>query len=142
MIDICINSPCSVFSATNESKNIKYRDLVDLFNPFYATGLFLYPLKASENLWFSDVFKKYRKRPVAWNGLRPIFPWYRNRSVHLHMNQFIGFYKIGVFASNHTGNISWNRFETTFDWFSKLFFISIKQRLEIFRIILVIVSIT
>ena len=24
-------------------------------NLFYATGLFLYPLKTSENLWFSDV---------------------------------------------------------------------------------------
>ena len=25
-------------------------------NPFHATGLFRYPLKTSENLWFSDVF--------------------------------------------------------------------------------------
>ena len=37
--------------------------------PFYATGLFLYPLKTSKNLWLSDVFRGYRKRPVAWNGL-------------------------------------------------------------------------
>ena len=37
--------------------------------PFYATGLFLYPLKTSKNLWLSDVFWGYRKRPVAWNGL-------------------------------------------------------------------------
>ena len=29
-------------------------------NPFYFTGLFLYPLKASENQWFSDVFREYR----------------------------------------------------------------------------------
>ena len=39
------------------------------FNPFHANGLFLYPLKKSENLWFSNVFRGYRKRPVAWNGL-------------------------------------------------------------------------
>ena len=34
---------------------------------FYA------PLKTSVNLWFSDVFRGYRKRPVAWNGLRNVF---------------------------------------------------------------------
>ena len=39
-------------------------------NPFHATGLFWYPLKTSENLWFSDVFRGYRKRPVARNGLK------------------------------------------------------------------------
>ena len=39
-----------------------------IFNPFYAPSVFLYPLK-TENLWFSDVFKGYRKRPVTWNGL-------------------------------------------------------------------------
>ena len=26
-------------------------------NPLHATGLFLYPLKTSENLWFSDVIQ-------------------------------------------------------------------------------------
>ena len=34
-------------------------------NPFHATGLFLYPLKTSENHRFSDVFRGYQKRPVA-----------------------------------------------------------------------------
>ena len=38
-------------------------------NPFHATDLFWYPLKTSENLWFSDVFRGYQKRLVAWNGL-------------------------------------------------------------------------
>ena len=37
------------------------------FNPFFATGPFLYPLKTSENLWFVDVFRGYRKRRVPWN---------------------------------------------------------------------------
>ena len=35
------------------------------FNPFHATGLFLYDLKTLGNLWFSDVFREYRKRSVA-----------------------------------------------------------------------------
>ena len=39
-----------------------------LFNPSSDTGLFLYPLKTSENFWFS-AFIEYRTRPVAWNGL-------------------------------------------------------------------------
>ena len=42
---------------------------IKLFNPFHAIGLFLYPLKTSENLRFFDVFRGYRKRPVAWKGL-------------------------------------------------------------------------
>ena len=33
-------------------------------NPFHASGLLRYP-KETENLWFSDVFREYRKRPVA-----------------------------------------------------------------------------
>ena len=41
-----------------------------IFKPFHATGLFRYLLKTSENHWFSDVFKGYRKRPVVWNGLK------------------------------------------------------------------------
>ena len=30
-------------------------------NRLHATGLFLYPLTVSENVWFSDLFKGYRK---------------------------------------------------------------------------------
>ena len=30
--------------------------LVSVFNTFYATDLFLYPLKTSENVLFSDIF--------------------------------------------------------------------------------------
>ena len=39
-------------------------------NSFHATDPFWYPLKTSENLWFSYVFKRYQKTPVAWNGLK------------------------------------------------------------------------
>ena len=34
-------------------------------NSIYAIGLFLYPLKVNVNLWFSDVFRGYRKRLAA-----------------------------------------------------------------------------
>ena len=44
--------------------------LTYLVNPFHTAGLFLYPLKISENLSFSDVFSGHRKGPVAWNGLK------------------------------------------------------------------------
>ena len=39
-------------------------------NPFHTTGLFLHLLKTSEIQRFSDIFKEYRKRPVACNGLK------------------------------------------------------------------------
>ena len=32
---------------------------------WYFIGIFMYPLKASENLSFSNVFRGYRKRPVG-----------------------------------------------------------------------------
>ena len=38
-------------------------------NPCHATGYILYLLKTSENQMFSDVFRGYRKRPVAGSGL-------------------------------------------------------------------------
>ena len=41
-----------------------------LYNLFHATGLFLYPLKISENFWFSHIFRGYRNRLVAENRLR------------------------------------------------------------------------
>ena len=39
-------------------------------NSFHTTDLFWYPLKTSENIWFSDVFRGYQKRSEAWNGLK------------------------------------------------------------------------
>ena len=39
-------------------------------NPFHATVLFLYPLNTSKNERFSEVVRRYRKWPMAWNGLR------------------------------------------------------------------------
>ena len=34
-------------------------EMEDCLNSFHATGIFQYPLKTSENLWFSDVFRGY-----------------------------------------------------------------------------------
>ena len=34
-------------------------------NLFHTTGLFLYPLETSKNIWLSDVFRGYRKRAAA-----------------------------------------------------------------------------
>ena len=45
-----------------------YIDL--LVNSFYSTDVFLYPLRISENPWFC-VFRGFRMRPVAWEGLIP-----------------------------------------------------------------------
>ena len=39
------------------------------FNLLHTTGLFLYPLKTSENRRFPDASRGYKKRPVARNGL-------------------------------------------------------------------------
>ena len=40
--------------------------------PFHVISLFLFLLKTWENQKFSDVSRGYKKRPVAWNGLRQI----------------------------------------------------------------------
>ena len=41
-----------------------------LINLYHVTDLFQPPLNTFQNLWFSNYFSGYRKRPVAWNGLR------------------------------------------------------------------------
>ena len=56
------------FHSVEIASNI-LRIMANFINPYYATDLVWYPLKTSENLWFSDVFRGYQKRLVAWNGL-------------------------------------------------------------------------
>ena len=41
-----------------------------VINLFFTSGFCLYPQEASEKQWFPDVFRGYRKRPMASNGLR------------------------------------------------------------------------
>ena len=66
---------------------------MNILNLFHATGLFLYPLKTWENQRFSYIFRGYKKRPVAWNGL---INAHRRDSMnrywisqHYHLNQKI-----------------------------------------------------
>ena len=40
-------------------------------NPFHVTDLFQYPRK-TENQRFSDIFRGYWKRSLAWNGLNAL----------------------------------------------------------------------
>ena len=46
-------------SCCDKSINCKSIGEKQYINPFHATGLFRYPLKTSENFWFSDVFRGY-----------------------------------------------------------------------------------
>ena len=56
-------------TACSSSMRIMFQNHHNMtINPFHATCLFRYPLKTSENRRFSDVFRGYRMRPVAWNG--------------------------------------------------------------------------
>ena len=57
------------------------------FNQFQTTGLFLYPLKASEKHRFCDVFRGCRKRPVAWNGVKYHFYIV---GMNIKLNNFLG----------------------------------------------------
>ena len=40
-----------------------------VLNPFLANVPILYHLKTPENLWFSGVFREYKMRTLARNGL-------------------------------------------------------------------------
>ena len=74
---VCKNRKKSNYSWTVEAGEFERSSIWKKFlkvvynsiNLFHATGLFLYPLKKWENLWFSDILRRHRKRPVAWNGL-------------------------------------------------------------------------
>ena len=46
-----------------------HKTLVTRFNPLQPGVAFLYPLKTSENLKVSDVFRGYRKATPSCNGL-------------------------------------------------------------------------
>ena len=42
---------------------------INFVNPLNTTGIFPHPLKLSRHQRFSDVFRGYRKRLVAWNDI-------------------------------------------------------------------------
>ena len=60
-----------------------------ILSPFYATDLFWYPLKTSENQRFSDVFRGYQKRSVAWNGLIVSLNLYECEANYLYILQIL-----------------------------------------------------
>ena len=57
-----------ILKSTEINENIGTKDV----NSFHATVLFLYPLKLSENLWFSNVFRGHTARLLEWNVLKMI----------------------------------------------------------------------
>ena len=65
---VCSTSPQQYSVATHRFFTASSIPLF-LVNPFRATSLFRYPQKISGNQKFSDVFRRYRNRLVAWNGL-------------------------------------------------------------------------
>ena len=71
-----------------------------LSNTFHATGLFLYPLKTSENLWFSNVFRGYTKRQAVWNWLHPVVKNCRKRTMEVIQTTSVGFALIKLFLVN------------------------------------------
>ena len=71
-------------------------------NQFHATDFFSYALKTSEDPWFSDAFRGYQKRSVAWNGLMKlclIYHEYVNVTDSLFHNQLSLTWWWGVLCS-------------------------------------------
>ena len=61
---------CTKFLTLGRSEKRKFfSDLFRKLNPFHDTGFFLYPLKTTENLWYSHAFRVYRRKRVSWNRL-------------------------------------------------------------------------
>ena len=59
--------------ASNTS--ISLRTALTKLNRFQVNVIFLYPLKISENLWISDVFRGHGNRTLALNGLNSSSLW-------------------------------------------------------------------
>ena len=56
------------FLAAKEQKDKKNQEafgMNQLLDQFYTVGFLLYPLKISENLCFSDLFRGYRITPLT-----------------------------------------------------------------------------
>ena len=47
------------------SRGIATVILQKIINPFQLNAPFLYSLKPSENLWFSDIFRSYRNETLG-----------------------------------------------------------------------------
>ena len=64
------------FPTTKNLNSVGYRpcyiEVYPNYNLFWPNFTFLYSLKTSEKLWFSDVFRGYRNGTVGQNGLNTI----------------------------------------------------------------------
>ena len=94
----CVHS----LETSNSKINKKFQPLP---NNSTASGLFLYLLKTSENLWFPDVFRGYRKRSLTWNGLThfmPVFHFYTSWKLQKTNNKYDLFkgYRNGTLGLN------------------------------------------
>ena len=54
------------------------------FNPFPTNAPLLYPLKTSENLGFSDVFRGYRSAALVEIGLKLNYTWLSDATTRDH----------------------------------------------------------
>ena len=45
---------------------------MQIMNPFSVKNFFLYLLKSTENMWFSDPFRGYKRRAL-WYGIEKCF---------------------------------------------------------------------
>ena len=52
----------------NNMYRIIYVYLYANYDPISSQYFFLYSLKSTENMWFSDAFRGYKGNNVAWNG--------------------------------------------------------------------------
>ena len=68
---VCKSMDCFLYDRNLRQVRVNASfNLLQNINAFHVTGLFLRPLKTSENQRFSDVFMGYRKRQVTWNALK------------------------------------------------------------------------
>ena len=49
----------------NKNLAVEDNEIKFYFDLFHVTSIFLYPLKTSETLWSSDIFRGYIKGPVT-----------------------------------------------------------------------------
>ena len=95
-----INSDIKTWDTNYSKSSIHSRrtNILILFNPLVPIVACLYSLKTSENLWFSHVFRGYKKAALGTNGLINIWKkqnWQNSISpcragplAHVHMENF------------------------------------------------------
>ena len=65
-------------------------------NPFSTNVPFLNPLKTSENLWFSDIFRGFSSGTLVGNGLKLMLPSKREITINWFTLQINYLYRYGV----------------------------------------------